>query len=140
MSLGAPILDAETDEVPIVTDGVTVAMGYEPIVITRTATNIIEKPKVFNPEVEIIDQGSVTVEEVLRNETQYNYVDQEVVVKNEKTMYTYNPTNTGGQKGAIVACFIVVLALVVFVSFYLHRRASAEGVMEGRKRALDKKA
>lgn len=39
VDLGAPILDVQSDDTAIIEDGVTVAEGFDPIVITQTVTN-----------------------------------------------------------------------------------------------------
>lgn len=39
MDLGAPILDVVAGDVNVVKDGVLVAPGYNPVIITETASN-----------------------------------------------------------------------------------------------------
>ena len=39
MNYGAPVLDVEENDSPIVKDGVFMASGYEPKIVTQTATN-----------------------------------------------------------------------------------------------------
>jgi hypothetical protein len=60
VDLGAPILDVQSDDTAIIEDGVTVAEGFDPIVITQTVTNQQARQD-FNPDIDILSDEKTAI-------------------------------------------------------------------------------
>ena len=124
MELGAPVLDVQVKKVTsatskeavaaapkvesVIQDGVVTADGYEPIMITATATNIIEKPREFVPNVDIYTQETIYANNVV--------VEQEVEVAQDVTVITQETQQktivvNASQKGSVSILLVGVAIL-----------------------------
>mmetsp|Transcript_29160 Transcript_29160/g.43939 ORF Transcript_29160/g.43939 Transcript_29160/m.43939 type:complete len:113 (-) Transcript_29160:549-887(-) len=107
MDLGAPLLDVVVGSTSVVSDGVVVAPGFKPVVITQTATNkdFVEDDK-FNP-----------VDISMENTTSIEIEKQQVVINGTETAIVYTEAE-GTVATVIVTASITLLVFLVVVALW----------------------
>jgi len=65
MDLGAPILDVATGEESVISGGMVVAEGFDPIIITKTkGQSTVRKRSIFKPTLDTVVNESTITEDV----------------------------------------------------------------------------
>lgn len=112
MDLGAPILDVQTGEDSIISDGQVSAQGFEPIVITKgvaSKKNVVRKRGVFNPNINTVYNASTVYKNV--TVTKIREEKREIVIKK-----VYNE-----KQGGLAIMVIAVAVLLFIISFVAYR-------------------
>lgn len=112
MDLGAPILDVQTGEDPIISDGQVTAQGFEPIVITKgvaSKKNVVRKRGVFKPNINTVYNASTVYKNV--TVTKIREEKREIVIKK-----VYNE-----KQGGLAIMVIAVAVLLFIISFVAYR-------------------
>lgn len=112
MDLGAPILDVQTGEDSIISDGQVSAQGFEPIVITKgvaSKKNVVRKRGVFKPNINTVYNASTVYKNV--TVTKIREEKREIVIKK-----VYNE-----KQGGLAIMVIAVAVLLFIISFVAYR-------------------
>jgi len=148
MDLGAPILDAQASVasasdtssatasksvVKIISGGVVSAPGYDPIVLTNSATSQDTQESVFIPDIPIMQVNSTTVNSVEEVVDSTNIITQinkfeatEIVHVDDKDITIIQGSGSTAIVIVVIAvCALFLLLLVLFARF-LYNRMRAE--------------
>mmetsp|Transcript_13621 Transcript_13621/g.23191 ORF Transcript_13621/g.23191 Transcript_13621/m.23191 type:complete len:141 (+) Transcript_13621:578-1000(+) len=111
MDLGAPILDAQAGNTPIISDGVVSAPGYDPIKITNTASNqgYTGSDETFTPDIDIIKDETTSYDKVIVEREQEVESEDSNSSSDKKKQVVYKEEETS-------SIFIIVMGLTIVLS------------------------